>query len=203
MGSESSRFDFSSGALSTDFANTWGDRHDPSKERLSNYGDLLEWAREAEILGEDDLGDLEGLAASEPARAKGIFGVAIELRDSVYRACSEAAAGRMPSTPDIEWLNRVLSTVPAKRLCYGGECCEWEWTPEALDLDRVLWPIVQSAADLLTSGDVGRLRECAAPDCNWLFIDRSRGGRRRWCDMTTCGNRAKARRYYKRHRGAE
>jgi predicted RNA-binding Zn ribbon-like protein len=197
------QFNFSSGALCTDFANTWGNRADPSTERLAGYGDLLEWSQDAEILSAGELRELEGLANWEPARAKGMFGVALELRDSVYRSCAAAAAGGTPSTSDIEWLNRVLSTIPLRRLRCGGECCEWEWEPQQLDLDRVLWPVVRSAADLLTSGDVGRLRECAAPDCTWLFVDHSRGKRRRWCDMSTCGNRAKARRYYERHRKSE
>jgi predicted RNA-binding Zn ribbon-like protein len=97
-------------------------------------------------------------------------------------------------------LNSVLQTVPRQQLCCRGECCEWEWPAGKPDLRQVLWPAIQSAADLFTSADVGRIRECEAPDCNWLFIDQSRGGRRRWCDMSTCGNRAKARRYYDRHR---
>jgi predicted RNA-binding Zn ribbon-like protein len=67
-------------------------------------------------------------------------------------------------------------------------------------LRQVLWPVIRSAADLVTSPDISQIRECGAPDCNWLFLDRSRSGRRRWCDMSTCGNRAKARRYYSRHR---
>jgi predicted RNA-binding Zn ribbon-like protein len=66
----------------------------------------------------------------------------------------------------------------------------------------MLWPVVRSAADLLTSERVVRVRECAAEDCAWLFVDTSRGPRRKWCDMSTCGNRAKARRYYARHRSA-
>jgi predicted RNA-binding Zn ribbon-like protein len=34
----------------------------------------------------------------------------------------------------------------------------------------------------------------------WLFVDESKNGTRRWCDMTACGNRAKARRHYLRSR---
>jgi predicted RNA-binding Zn ribbon-like protein len=97
-------------------------------------------------------------------------------------------------------LNTALQAVPKQQLCRGGECCEWEWPAEEADLRQVLWPVIQSAAELVTSPDVARIRECGAPDCNWLFLDHSRGGRRKWCDMSTCGNRAKARRYYERHR---
>ena len=65
-------------------------------------------------------------------------------------------------------------------------------------LDRPLWPVLRSAAALLTSDDIARIRECAAERCAWLFIDHSRNRSRRWCDMRDCGNRAKARRHYAR-----
>ena len=58
--------------------------------------------------------------------------------------------------------------------------------------------IVRSTVELLTSDDLGRLRLCAADDCHWVFLDHSKNGSRRWCDMNVCGNRAKARRYYAR-----
>ena len=63
-----------------------------------------------------------------------------------------------------------------------------------------LWPIARSAAHLLTSAELTRVRECDGTSCNWLFFDRSRGGSRRWCSMESCGNRAKARRHYRRRR---
>jgi predicted RNA-binding Zn ribbon-like protein len=62
----------------------------------------------------------------------------------------------------------------------------------------MLWPVARSAADLLTSQEQSRVRECAASDCGWLFLDLSRNRSRRWCDMETCGNRTKARRHYAR-----
>ena len=71
----------------------------------------------------------------------------------------------------------------------------WPWLQEAM-----LWPVLRSAAELLTSEEAARVRQCASETCSWLFVDRSRTHRRRWCDMKTCGNRDKARRYYQRHR---
>jgi len=63
-----------------------------------------------------------------------------------------------------------------------------------------LWPVAWSAADLLTSGRVARVRACADRRCGWMFLDASRSRRRRWCSMEACGNRAKARRHYRRQR---
>jgi predicted RNA-binding Zn ribbon-like protein len=67
-------------------------------------------------------------------------------------------------------------------------------------LHRLLWPIAESAAELLTSQEVSSIRLCEAPDCDWLFLDNSRNRSRRWCDMKICGNREKARRHYRRSR---
>ena len=65
-------------------------------------------------------------------------------------------------------------------------------------LDALLSPIVLAAAELLTSPQRLKIRACAAEDCGWLFLDTSRSGRRRWCTMQSCGNRAKARRFHAR-----
>ncbi|NMB90574.1 MAG: hypothetical protein GYA17_19605 [Chloroflexi bacterium] len=67
----------------------------------------------------------------------------------------------------------------------------------------MLGPVAQSAAELLTSPESDRVRQCAAEDgCGWLFYDTSRNRSRRWCDMGTCGNKAKAQRHYRRMRAA-
>jgi predicted RNA-binding Zn ribbon-like protein len=64
----------------------------------------------------------------------------------------------------------------------------------------MLWPVVVSAAELLTSPDVERVRQCAREGCQWMFLDLSKNGSRRWCSMTLCGSRAKSRRFYHRRR---
>ena len=62
----------------------------------------------------------------------------------------------------------------------------------------LLAPVLWSAADLATRADRRRVRRCANDACLWLFIDESKAGTRRWCDMSSCGNRAKSRRHYLR-----
>ncbi len=80
-----------------------------------------------------------------------------------------------------------------------GFIWDWQDDPEPA-LDRVLWPIIRSAAQLLIADELSRLKLCDADDCGWLFVDGSRNRSRRWCDMSDCGNRAKARRYRERQR---
>jgi predicted RNA-binding Zn ribbon-like protein len=193
-------FEHSGGSLCLDFANTWGDRSDSTSDQLGDPHDLLDWAHSSGILSERERSEFEKLAHRESDKMLGVFRMAVELRDTVYHLCSTIAGGGKPSQRHVAALNAALQTVPRQRLCCGGDCCEWEWPAEETELRQILWPVIQSAADLVASSDAARIRECNAPDCNWLFIDRSRGGRRKWCDMSTCGNRAKARRYYERHR---
>jgi len=77
-------------------------------------------------------------------------------------------------------------------LTTGDSGLQWEWKEEC-DPVRPLWPVVDAATELLTSGDLGRLKLCAG--CHWLFLDASRNYSRRWCTMEVCGTHEKARRY--------
>jgi predicted RNA-binding Zn ribbon-like protein len=126
------------------------------------------------------------------------------LGESIAKVFAAMAAGDEPDAEGIDLLIRSLAAaMPNLRLRPAERCCEWEWAATTDSLDRMLWPIVRSAADLVTSEEVGRVRECASETCAWLFLDGSRNQRRKWCDMATCGNRAKARNYYRRQRAEQ
>ena len=101
--------------------------------------------------------------------------------------------------PDLAALNAALSKVLANACLVPAEDgFAWAWGGEDAALRRVLWPIVRSAAELLTSDKLDRVGQCAGDSCGWLFLDTSRNRSRRWCEMEHCGNRAKARRHYRR-----
>ena len=85
-------------------------------------------------------------------------------------------------------------------LAHSGGRVVWRWRGMREELDSVLWPVVWSAAELLRSDEVSRLRTCAGADCGWMYVDRSRNGLRRWCEMETCGTREKSRRRSARRR---
>ena len=72
-------------------------------------------------------------------------------------------------------------------------------------LDRLIWLVIESGAELLTHGTTDRIRECRdeSEGCGWLFLDTSKNGRRRWCDMRSCGNVAKAHRHRARTRSGD
>jgi predicted RNA-binding Zn ribbon-like protein len=75
---------------------------------------------------------------------------------------------------------------------------QWDLAGNKAKLDWILNPVIRSAADLLISEEFKRIKKCADPICGWLFLDISRNRSRRWCDMSACGNRAKASRFYKK-----
>jgi predicted RNA-binding Zn ribbon-like protein len=196
-----SSFEFSGGALCLDLANTWGSRHDSGTDRLRSYRDLLAWAEQGGLLADGELDQLVGQAGARRADAEGVLRRAVELREAVFGAFSRIAAGDEPEPEQLEVLNRELATaLPRLRLRPGDGCCRWEWSAPEGALDRMLWPVARSAAELLTSAGLDRVRQCASETCSWLFVDGSRNRGRKWCDMASCGNRAKARRYYARHR---
>lgn len=192
-------FDLSGGVLCLDFANTVGDRPRRAQEHLTGYDDLLSWARQAQAIDPTLAAKLERRAAREKKEAARVFDQAIALRECFYRIFSTIAAGSRPALRDLTALNRALTEVlPHRALVEGDDGFEWRWAGPATALDRLLWPVLDSAATLLTSDEVHRVGECHGDPCSWLFIDRSRTQRRRWCDMKVCGNRAKARRHYQR-----
>ena len=196
-------FELTGGSLCLDFANTLGDRSRATNEHLRNYADLLRFSRQTESLSHSELNDLEVLYADCDGCVEPIFTKVIQLRESIYRIFSDMARGQSPQEQDIDRLNKVLHKALRQLEVRGsGVGFDWAWGGPIQALDRPLWPIARSAAELLTSEDLGCIRECASETCSWLFMDCSRNQRRRWCDMSTCGNRAKARRHYQKRKQA-
>lgn len=202
--SSTHEFELSGGALCLDFVNTVADRPRNRQEHLNSYDDLLDWALQAEVIDSKQRNLRERLADQERTDAREVFSCAIELRECLYRIFSHVANDRPPAGSDLEVLNGWIRSAMARlRLADRNEGLAWTWSDFDSELESILWPVVRSAADLLTSDDVSRVGECDGDPCSWLFIDRSRTGRRRWCDMKTCGNRDKARRYYRRHKATQ
>jgi len=112
---------------------------------------------------------------------------------------SSISLGKKPKADDIEIFNAELSMAMARfQITVEAEDLGWNWTGSGEETDRMLWPVVHDAVRLLTSSKRSRVRKCMDDRCGWLFLDTSRNRSRRWCSMKDCGNRAKARRHYRR-----
>jgi predicted RNA-binding Zn ribbon-like protein len=90
---------------------------------------------------------------------------------------------------------RVLPTAGRRQ---RDRSLQLRWDQLGESLESVLWPVIWSAASLLVSDESSQIRICGGPDCGWMYVDRSRNGLRRWCQMETCGTREKSRRRYQR-----
>lgn len=191
-------FEFLGNRLCLDFTNTVKDVAG-SRELPSNYEELVAWSQQAGILGDEEARRLLDKAARRPAEASAVFQRAVVLRETLFRIFSRITKDQAVEESDLDTLNTMLAeTMLHARLVPRGKCCEWTWIAQDDALDRMLWPVIRSAADLLTSGELWAVKVCASDNCNWLFLDTSKNQSRRWCDMKSCGNRAKVRRHYER-----
>ena len=194
------------GRLCLDFVNTvdWHGSDHP-KEWLTSFDELVKWAAHAGAIDQQTAESLMVEGRARPAEAAAVLREAVALREAMFRLFAAVAAGREPPADDLEHLNRALArTLPRRRLKARAGGFDWVWADDdGTVLERPLWPILASAAELLTSGDVARVRRCADDECGWLFVDMSRNRSRRWCSMEDCGNRAKARRHHRRTRGLQ
>ena len=168
------------------------------RDKLRAYDDVLRFGQLSGAVSAAGARRLERAARSDPAPAAAAFRRALELREALFRIFRASLDRRRPQASDLETLATELSTARRhERLAPAGEIYAWRWdTADAPD--RVLWPVARSAAELLTSADLAKLRICAGEECGWLFLDTSRNHSRRWCDMKDCGNRAKVRRFRKK-----
>jgi len=172
------------------YANTryWRGTAAPT-EQLNSRDDLLRWAVATERLPPRLLERPGGTAIS--------LDDAIRLREAIFRIFAATAGGRQPPDDDLVALNAVLALAPPRRrLRVGG----WEIGTPDPSVSVLLAPTLWSAADLLVGTRLQRVRQCANPECGWLFLDGSKSGNRRWCSMSACGNRAKAHRHYQKQK---
>ncbi len=193
------------GRACLDFVNTVDPRDaDDSHEYLTSYDTLVAWGVRAELIAADEAKRLRRAARDRPADTTVALQWALALRETMYRVFAAVARGTAVGGDDLAPLNAAIAaTMAHARLIPGAGSFTWGWDGDAGALDSLLWSVVRSAGEILTEGDVHRVRECAGERCGWLFLDTSKNGSRRWCSMDSCGNRAKARGYYARSRGAQ
>lgn len=186
--------------LCLDFINTryWRGSPEPTEE-LNAIADVARWIRAA--LPELEVAlDAAEQAWSGPA-GNAALGAALGLREVLHRVLRSQADG---AVPDLASLNFALrQALPRERLASRTEGVGWELTAPAIpSVAQLLSPVLWSAADLLTGPRRDRMRACDNPACRFLFLDDSKAGKRRWCSMSACGNRAKARRHYQKMKAA-
>lgn len=179
--------------LCLDFANTcyWRGRAQPT-DSWPDVGALIAWLAQASVVDGNAAASLRTLAAEDPAAAQRLFAAAVAAREQLYALFIRLADG-LEVDEQLPGLNRLLASASPRnaigRTAGGG--LGWRVPMVSPQPGEVLAPVLWSAADLVLAAKRVRLRACANEQCRWLFLDDSKSGTRRWCSMSSCGNRHK------------
>ena len=199
------RFNLVGGHPVLDFLNTVGShRLVTPREDLQTPEDLVSWGLQSGWLDPDRAQAMLVEIQLRPGEAKGALGRVRAFRESLYRVFLATCEGAQPAHEPLEAVEREVRRAWAERRLVRRSDGTLRWTgPDSARLDAVVPPLALAAAELLTGPRRPRLCEATAVDgCGWLFLDTSRNGRRRWCEMRSCGNKFKARRHAARIRAA-
>ncbi|MEV0249656.1 ABATE domain-containing protein [Nocardia sp. NPDC050712] len=174
-------FTFVSGNLALDFAGTVKHRSTAFLDALATPADLAEWLVVAGVL------DAATCASTDLERA-------LLLREAIYRSGAAAAHDTLPAAADRRLLNDCARGELPSVALRSDDTVARTGTPAA-----GLAAIARAAVELFGGPERPRVRQCERPPCTRLYVDLSRGGTRRWCDMTQCGNRAKSAAFRAKH----
>lgn len=172
---DGTRWWYDSGALSLDFAHTGVLDGPPRWEQFHSPGDLGTWLGERFERIEDEVGERD-------------LSDALGLRSSIYALSRAAALGTAPSADDVDVVNLFAATPDVPPALAGGHR---QAGRSGVRVRQVLSTIARDAVTVFSHDHVGRIRECAADNCQLVFYDESHTNNRRWCSMQRCGNRAK------------
>jgi predicted RNA-binding Zn ribbon-like protein len=191
------------GRLCLDFVNTVDPRRSGAgRDYFASYFDILDWFEMVDVQLPRSVSWLRKRARAAAEEASGAHRQAVAMREAAFALINASRVGEHVRPRDVAKLNDALGESIGLRVLAvaqrGGVREEWR-TADALT--QVLWPVAIDAWDLLTEPELALVRQCPldAGGCGWLFLDSSRAGNRRWCDMRTCGNRAKVRAHYSRN----
>ena len=185
-----------------DFLNTL-DREDGfPREHLPTLDNALAWFVDRGVIHLEGADRARAQVSAQPAAAARDLARVHAVRTALREVAEAIAAHRAPRAGALDTVNRalharqVIELVPAT----DGVSVDHRHVGDPIDdaLARLADPLVSE----LTAGHPERIRICASDTCLWVFYDTSRTGRRRWCDMATCGNRAKAARHRARAKSA-
>jgi predicted RNA-binding Zn ribbon-like protein len=171
---------------------------------LTDADKLLRFAKGAGILDEEVVAHLRQRVATHPEEAQAALDRAKVGREVIYRIIFAVANNLPPAPVDVALLNDIVAEAQAQvhlALVGTGTGFQWLWKSQTPQFDMVLWTAARAAAELLTSDELKKVKSCPGEGCAFLFMDLSRNGKRRWCEMDLCGNRNKVKRFRQSHAG--
>lgn len=180
-----------------EFTKTRGwEPRDRTTDDLASYGGLVTWCERRGFLQAVEARRYRALADQRPSGAHSALRDAHGLRHLIYSVLRQAGSGRKATVEQLEQLTAwTRKAVAVRHLIAHRGGVRWRWRFDPQRPDNLLAPIAWSMAELMVAPEYGRIRLCDGDDCGWLFVDGSRAGTRRWCDMSDCGNLHKVRRF--------
>jgi len=177
---------------------SWRGRRAPA-ETLQTISDVLGWIERAAVFSPGSIDHAAAWAQDNEARAARTFAAAIELREALFGIFSAISAVEAFDRRDFLIFSAALARGPQRcHLVPMQRRFAWSIARTRNPIRDAITPVLWSAADLMLGAASHRIRRCANEECLWLFLDQSKTNTRRWCDMGSCGNRAKSRRHYAR-----
>jgi predicted RNA-binding Zn ribbon-like protein len=166
-------------------------------DALRDFETLVRWLEAASVLDVERASGIRRRAQQQPAGAAAALVDARRVRSGLRSLAERGPLSERIRTEGLTEINRVLGRSAGTRrvdLRPDGTFIR-SFVPVGDAFAGLVIPIVESAADALILGELARVRRCADQRCQRVFFDNTKNGRRRWCDMATCGNRAKAARH--------
>jgi predicted RNA-binding Zn ribbon-like protein len=190
------------GCVVFDFTNTIGSRKEnPQRDYMKTYSDFLEWVKRQSILPSERFDALSVLTKRDQDKTNAAFKKIIETREVLYSLFSPLATNEKPKKETVDRFNTLLQeSFSSIRMNIGNNKNEVNFTDGSNSCLEPLHIVLKSAFDVLTQEDATRIKEC--PSCGWLFLDKTKNKKRRWCNMLDCGSKDKASRYYHRKKAA-
>ncbi|MGH9594321.1 MAG: CGNR zinc finger domain-containing protein [Bryobacteraceae bacterium] len=182
------------GHSAVNFGNAFG-ADGGEREEIISWADLVDFLSAAGMVSRERAAGLIELPQAAPDATEDLIGVAMSLHKAVRRILEARVDGRAIEEEWVKPINSVLAcTEGYDRLePTPGTSSDWRMRLAARSqgLEWLLAAVARSAAELVAEGPGAPIRKCASGKCWLFFYDDSRTGRRRWCSMETCGNRAK------------
>lgn len=165
-----------------------------------SWPELIDFLQSAAVISSDRGAQLLQLPHSDPQAADALLSRADCLRHALREIFTAMVRREKISSYGVALINSVLQiTEGHDELTSENDSWRLEFIAREGGLDWLLAAIARSAAEIVMEGPRARMRKCSNPSCNFFFCDRSRTGRRRWCSMSTCGNRSKVAAFARRH----
>lgn len=182
------------------FINTVHGRNEvPLRDYLFHILDLISWAQKLEVISPKDAKKLENHANSGIVKGLEFFNHAINLRELLYRIFHSVSLKKDISGDDLNAFNKILSShFSHVKLNYENKLFNVEHEHPDNQYYKIISPVINDAYSLLLLNNTERIKEC--PSCGWLFLDTTKNGKRRWCNMKTCGSNIKALDWYYRQK---